>query len=113
MYSPTPPSNSQWIINWEFAKQELEAGDGVHLCEEICNLLRGGDVRKGEYAIKVVMANEVTTNLNVLRTLVENWIDSNLDGTPIDAVKRGGSSDKHTGLPVVVEGTQFSEKWKT
>ena len=68
------PSNSRWIMNREFANQELKTGESMRLGEEIGNLLRRGKIRKRKSASKIVVANEVKCNLKMLRSLVKNWL---------------------------------------
>ena len=59
-------------------------------------MLLGGEIRKGEGASKVVVANEVTINLNVLHSLMENWIASNLDNPSVITLKKSMCGDKDT-----------------
>ena len=68
----------------------------MRLCEEVSCLLHGGKVRKRKCPNKVVTADEVESNLKMLRSLMENWIAGNENGTPVVTVKRSQTGDSYT-----------------
>ena len=68
----------------------------MRLREEVSCLLHGGKVRKRKRPSKVVTANEVESNLKMLRPLVKNRIASNENSTPVVTIKRSGASNCDT-----------------
>ena len=70
----------------------------MRLREEVSCLLHGGKVRKRKCPSKVVTANEVESNLKMLRPLMENRIAGNENSTPVITVKRSGTGDRYTQI---------------
>ena len=70
----------------------------MRLREEVSCLLYGGKVRKRKCSSKVVTANEVESNLKMLRPLMENRIACNENSTPVVTVKRSRTGDGYTQI---------------
>ena len=68
------------------------------LCEEVSCLLHRDNVRKRKRPSKVVTANEVKSNLKMLRPLVKNRIAGNENSTPVVTIKRSGASNCDTQI---------------
>ena len=70
----------------------------MRLREEVSCLLHGGKVRKKKCPNKVVTANEVESNLKILRPLMKNWIADNENSTLVVTIKRSGASNCDTQI---------------
>ena len=65
----------------------------MRLREEVSCLLHGSKVRNRKCPSKVVTANEVESNLKMLRPLIENRIAGNENSISVVTVKRSGADD--------------------
>ena len=70
----------------------------MSLREEISCLLHRGNVRKRKCPSKIVTANEMKSNLKMLRPLVKNRIAGNKDSTPVVTIKRSRVRNGNTQI---------------